>query len=278
MNNRMKSYVGYIAATAALAMLVASCSVVNQAIKSGDPDYAYHQALELYEQGKWDSASTLFEACRHIYMGSPREDSLSFYNARCKFKSHDWDEAVMQLDEYRRKFGRSPFIEDAEGMYALCHYYMAPPPERDQTITTQAIIAITEFMSRYPESENFAEFQDMLDDLTGRLMEKSYMNAYTYYKIGRYKSAIVAFKNSMKRYPESPRREEMMYYTAVSAYRLAENSVEAKQVDRYLAMLDHYYSFLAEYPESKHIKELERMAKASRNFIDKNRTTQDAAR
>ena len=274
----MKSYVGYIAATAALAMLVASCSVVNQAIKSGDPDYAYHQALELYEQGKWDSASTLFEACRHIYMGSPREDSLSFYNARCKFKSHDWDEAVMQLDEYRRKFGRSPFIEDAEGMYALCHYYMAPPPERDQTITTQAIIAITEFMSRYPESENFAEFQDMLDDLTGRLMEKSYMNAYTYYKIGRYKSAIVAFKNSMKRYPESPRREEMMYYTAVSAYRLAENSVEAKQVDRYLAMLDHYYSFLAEYPESKHIKELERMAKASRNFIDKNRTTQDAAR
>ena len=278
MNNRMKSYVGYIAATAALAMLVASCSVVNQAIKSGDPDYAYHQALELYEQGKWDSASTLFEACRHIYMGSPREDSLSFYNARCKFKSHDWDEAVMQLDEYRRKFGRSPFIEDAEGMYALCHYYMAPPPERDQTITTQAIIAITEFMSRYPESENFAEFQDMLDDLTGRLMEKSYMNAYTYYKIGRYKSAIVAFKNSMKRYPESPRREEMMYYTAVSAYRLAENSVEAKQVDRYLAMLDHYYSFLAEYPESKHIKELERMAKVSRNFIDKNRTTQDAAR
>ena len=278
MNNRMKSYVGYIAATAALAMLVASCSVVNQAIKSGDPDYAYHQALELYEQGKWDSASTLFEACRHIYMGSPREDSLSFYNARCKFKSHDWDEAVMQLDEYRRKFGRSPFIEDAEGMYALCHYYMAPPPERDQTITTQAIIAITEFMSRYPESENFAEFQDMLNDLTGRLMEKSYMNAYTYYKIGRYKSAIVAFKNSMKRYPESPRREEMMYYTAVSAYRLAENSVEAKQVDRYLAMLDHYYSFLAEYPESKHIKELERMAKASRNFIDKNRTTQDAAR
>ena len=277
MNNRMKSYVGYIAATAALAMLVASCSVVNQAIKSGDPDYAYHQALELYEQGKWDSASTLFEACRHIYMGSPREDSLSFYNARCKFKSHDWDEAVMQLDEYRRKFGRSPFIEDAEGMYALCHYYMAPPPERDQTITTQAIIAITEFMSRYPESENFAEFQDMLDDLTGRLMEKSYMNAYTYFKIGRYKSAIVAFKNAMKKYPDSPYGEEMMYYTTVSAYRLAENSVESKQLDRYLATLDHYYSFLDLYPESSHLKELERMAKDARNFIDKSRKTDEAA-
>jgi outer membrane protein assembly factor BamD len=99
------------------------------------------------------------------------------------------------------------------------------------------------------------------------------MNAYTYYKIGRYKSAIVAFKNAMKQHPNSPYTEEMMYYTTVSAYRLAENSVESKQLDRYLAMLDSYYSFLAEYPESKQIKELERMAKNARNFIDKHRTT-----
>ncbi len=269
----MKRLLGYIVATATLATIVASCSVVNQAIKSGDPNYAYEQALELYNNGKWDNASTLFEACRHIYVGSPREDSLSFYNAHCKFKQHNWDEAASLLDEYRRKFGRSPFIEDAEGMYALCHYYMSPPPERDQTITSQAIIAITEFMSRYPESENLPQFQEMLDDLTSRLMEKSYLNAYTYYKIGRYKSAIVAFKNSMKSYPESPYREKMMYYTAVSAYRLAENSIETKQVDRYLAMLDHYYTFLGEYPESKYLKEVERMAKLSRNFIDRSRTT-----
>ena len=160
-------------------------------------------------------------------------------------------------------------------MYALCYYYMSPPPERDQTITTQAIIAITEFMSRYPNSEYIPEFNDMLKELTERLMEKSYINAYTYYKIGRYKSAIVAFKNAMKRYPDSHRTEEMMYYSTVSAYKLASNSIESKQLDRYIAMLDHYYTFLAEYPESKYLKELERMAKEARNFIDKNRKTEE---
>jgi outer membrane protein assembly factor BamD len=152
---------------------------------------------------------------------------------------------------------------------------MSPPPERDQTVTSQAIIAISEFLSRYPNSEQAPEFKKMLDELSERLMEKSYMNAYTYYKIGRYKSAIVAFKNAMKQHPTSPYTEEMMYYTTVSAYRLAENSVESKQLDRYLAMVDNYYSFLAEYPESKYIKELERMAKNARNFIDKNRKTSD---
>lgn len=273
----MKRSFGYIVACAIVAILVASCSVVNNAIKSGDPQFAYQQAVALYEEEKWDKASTLFEACRHIYIGTPREDSLSYYNARCKFKAHSWDEAAQLLDEYRRKFGRSAFIEDAEGMYALCHYYMSPPPERDQTMTTQAIIAITEFMSRYPESENIDEFQQMIDDLTKKLMTKSYLNAYTYYKIGRYKSAIVAFKNAMKKYPESPYNEEMMYYTTVSAYRLAANSVESKQLDRYLATLDYYYSFLDLYPESSHMKELERIAKESRDFIDKSRSTNEAA-
>jgi outer membrane protein assembly factor BamD len=271
----MKHIFGYILTAVVAAMLCLSCSVVNTALKSGDPKFAYDQALSLYENEKWDQANTLFEACRHIYLGTPREDSLSFYSARCKFKSHDWHEAVTQLDEYRRKFSRSPFIEDAEGMYALCHYYMSPPPERDQTVTSQAIIAITEFLSRYPNSEDVPEFQDMLNELSERLMEKSYLNAYTYYKIGRYKSAIVAFKNAMKQHPNSPYTEKMMYYTTVSAYRLAENSVESKQLDRYLAMVDNYYSFLAEYPESKHLKELERMAKSARNFIDKNRKTSD---
>jgi outer membrane protein assembly factor BamD len=269
----MKSIFGYILTFIAGATLVASCSVVNNALKSGDAEFAYDQALILYENEKWEKAASLFDACRRIYERTPRGDSLSFYNARCRFKSHDYDEAITMLDEFRRTYSRSPFIEDAEGMYALCHYYMAPPPERDQAVTSQAIIAITEFMSRYPESDKIDEFESMLTDLSERLMEKSYMNAYTYYKIGRYKSAIVAFKNAMKQHPNSPYTEEMMYYTTVSAYRLAENSVESKQLDRYLAMLDSYYSFLAEYPESKQIKELERMAKNARNFIDKHRTT-----
>ena len=269
----MKRIFGHIFAIVALTMTVVSCSVVNNAIKSGDPQFAYEQALMLYEQEKWDQASSLFTACRHIYMGTPREDSLSFYNARCQFKNHNWGDAATLLDDYRHRFARSPFIEDAEGMYALCYYYMSPEPKRDQTVTAQAIIAITEFMSRYPESEDIPEFQEMLDDLTGRLMEKSYLNAYTYFKIGRYKSAIVAFKNSMRRYPESPRTEDMMYYITVSAYRLAANSIESKQVDRYLNMLDYYYSYLAEYPESERLRELERMARDARNFLDRNRTT-----
>ena len=66
----------------------------------------------------------------------------------------------------------------------------------------------------------------------------------------------------------------MMYYTTVSAYRLAANSVESKQLDRYLAMLDSYYSFVSEYPDAKRRKELDNLAENARDFLDKNRDTE----
>ena len=85
--------------------------------------------------------------------GTPPEHSISFFNARRQIQEPRWLTATL-LDDFRRKFGRSAFIEDAEGMYALCFYYLRPGPSRDQTMTGQALIAINESrLSCYPHSE-----------------------------------------------------------------------------------------------------------------------------
>ena len=259
-----------ILAAAAIAVLT-GCAGVNSLLKSGKPDLIYAKALEFYEKGKWSRASTLFEGVQHYYSGTSREDSISFFNARCKYKNLDYDTASTLLDEFRLKFGRSVFIEEAEGMYAMCFYKLSPGPTRDQTMTGQAIIAVNEFMSRYPESKYIEDFKNIDKELTQRLHDKAYINAYTYYKIGKYKSAIIALKNALRKYPESNHREEIMYLIVDASYRFASNSVEAKQIDRYMSMLDSYYSFIAEYPESTHVKELDRMARHAKDFLDKNK-------
>ena len=259
-----------ILAAAAIAVLT-GCAGVNSLLKSGKPDLIYAKALEFYEKGKWSRASTLFEGVQHYYSGTSREDSISFFNARCKYKNLDYDTASTLLDEFRRKFGRSVFIEEAEGMYAMCFYKLSPGPTRDQTMTGQAIIAVNEFMSRYPESKYIEDFKNIDKELTQRLHDKAYINAYTYYKIGKYKSAIIALKNALRKYPESNHREEIMYLIVDASYRFASNSVEAKQIDRYMSMLGSYYSFIAEYPESTHVKELDRMARHAKDFLDKNK-------
>ena len=139
-------------------------------------------------------------------------------------------------------------------------------------MTGQALVSINEFLSHYPESERAEDFRKMNEELTQRLHDKAYINAYTYYKIGRYKSAITALKNALKLYPESVHREEIMFLIVDSSYRLASNSVLEKQTDRYLSMLDSYLTFMEEFPESKHAKEVERMAKHARDYLARNKT------
>ena len=243
---------------------------IHRIIKSADPELIYSEGIKNYELQKWKKASDLFDACQAYYVGEMREDSIAFFSARSKFKNRDYMTATVQLEEFRRKFGRSVFIESAEAMLAMCNYYLAPGPTRDQTITSQAIISFSEFIERYPNSERNEAFKNLIEELTNRLKEKAYINAYTYFKIQRYKSAVVALRNALKLYPETPHREDILYLIAVSNYRLAHNSIEEKQGERYLNVLDSYYSFINEFPESKHRKELERYIKEAKDYLDKN--------
>ena len=272
----MKKFTLNLIVVAAVAALFLSCSGLGKVVKSGDPELIYQTALKLYRAEKWTRASDMFEACQGYYVGSEREDSIAFFYARSKFKDRDYHEASLGFDEFRRKFGRSAFIEDAEGMYALCEYYMAPEPSRDQTLTAKAIVSLNNFMERYPDSERNEAFRGIIEELTGRLHEKNFLNAYAYFKTEKYKSAVVAFRNALKNYDETPYREQIMYYIVVSNYRLAHNSVAEKQADRYLSMLDSYYSFIEEYKESKYSKELARYFKEAKDFIDKNKQNEES--
>ena len=260
----------YVLCTVCFAILAAGCNSVQQVLKSGRPDHMYQTALKHYQNQKWSKAAMLFEAAAPYYSGTMQEDSIAFMTAFCKFKTRDYEVATSMLDDFRRKFGRSVFLEDAEGILALSYFYLAPGPTRDQTMTTQAIVAVNEYLAHYPNSSRSDEFREMDKILTQRLHDKTYLNAYTYYKIGRYKSAIVALKNALKLYPTSSHREEIMYLIVKSGSKLADTSVQDKQADRYLSTLDSYYSFVAEFPESHYLKELDRLAQNAKDFLDRN--------
>ena len=267
----MKQKLSYVVALAVVIASFWGCSGIQRVINTGDSELIFDRAMIYYDAEKWTKAASLLEACEYYYKGTLKEDTVSFYLARCRFKEGDYATSSTLFDEFRRSFGRSAFMEDAEAMYAISLYNMCPTPERDQSTTSQAIIAVSEFMSHYPESAQFPLFQDMLSDLTWRLHEKAYINAYTYYKIERYNSAIIAFRNALKQYPDSHRREDVMYHIVMSSFKLADNSVAAKQMDRFMSTLDSYYSFIMEYPESKYRKDVDHAAAVAKRFIEKNR-------
>lgn len=83
----MKQTFLYAVCGVILVTAFSGCAGINSLLKSGQPELIYSKALEYYQKEKWSRASTLFEGVQHYYIGTPREDSVSFFNARCKFKN-----------------------------------------------------------------------------------------------------------------------------------------------------------------------------------------------
>ena len=252
----------------AVAIAATACSGHSKLLKSQDRELMYQKALEYHEARKYEKSSDLIAEIEYYYMGTVREDTILYIKADNAYQQQDYFTSSMIFDDFRRRFGRSPFAEEAEYKYAMGFYYLSPPPNRDQTLTYQAITAMTEYMERYPDNVRKQLCLVRIDELQNQLYDKSLLNAKTYVKIGRYKSAVVALKNALAEYPATPHREEILYLTTKSSYELASNSVRAIQRDRYMDMMDTYYTFISEFPDSRYRKEVDRMHKTARSFLD----------
>lgn len=244
-----------------------SCSGFEKVLKSKDYEYKYRMALEYYKKKDHYRYVTLFEQLQNVYRGTFRADTIEFYLAQGYYHQGDYLLAGHQFDMFRKTYQRSAFTEEAEFMYAYCFYKSSPRPELDQENTLAAIEAFTEYISRYPNSERKAEVNRIMKELKDKLIEKSYLSSMLYYKIGDYKAAIVAIKNSLKDYPESKYREEQMFHLFKAAYLLAENSVESKRRERFQNAVDEYYSFVSEFPNSKYMGEAKKMYDASMKVL-----------
>lgn len=248
-------------------LLLVGCSGFEKVLKSKDYNFKYKKALEYYKKGDHYRYTTILEQLVPIYAGTQRADTVQFYFAMGNYKQGDYILAGHYFDTFRKTYPRSVFTEEAEYMYAYCFYESSPRPELDQDNTQAAIIAFSEFISKYPQTDKRADVGKILSDLKGKLVEKSYLSSKLYYNISEYKAAIVAIKNSVKEFPESKHREEQLFLVVKSAYLLADGSVPEKQKERFQSTIDEYYTFAGEFPQSEYMKEAKVMYEASMKFL-----------
>lgn len=251
------------------ALFAISCGGYSKLVKSPDNTLKYKKAIEYYNAGKYSRSITLLYDVAKVFEGTLAEDSVAFYLGASLYKSGDFYNSSEILDLFRKSYQYSPFLEEAEYMYAKGHYFMSPEVERDQTTTKQAMVAIQEYLERYPNSVKKEPLKENLAELQQKLYDKSFMSAKLYYNIGYYNSAIFALRNALEQFPETNHREEILYYIISAAYHFANNSIETLQRVRYLNLQDAYYSFISEFPDSRYRKEADKMQETATNYLAK---------
>lgn len=267
MNNRV--YIILI-----LAVLATSCGEYEKLLKSTDYELKSEKAQEYYDEGKYVKASELLSQVLPRYRATDQAEELNWLNANCYYQMRDYVMAGSAFRNYANTFPYSEHTEEATFMTAYCDYMMSPRPQLDQSYTYSAIEAFTFFQKRYPSSDKVDDAQDLINELQDKLVEKSYLNAKLYYDLKEYRAAVVALDNSLKDYPNTKHREELMFLKLESSYLFALNSVAEKQQERFQTALDEYYSFVEEFPESDFRKDVDEIYSDTARFLKIEETTE----
>jgi outer membrane protein assembly factor BamD len=227
----------------------------------------YQEAIRLYNKGDYNKALILFEGLMQRYRGTKDAEDLSYYFAQTHYKLKDYATARYQFKLFADTYPNSPKAEESRFIAAYCFYLDSPNFSLDQDNTIRAIEALQLFINLYPKSERVAEASTLITNLRDKLEMKSYSNARLYYDIGDYKSAVVAFRNSLRDYPDTKYAEEMEYLSIKAQQQYAQNSLETKQEERYNEAITYANDFEENYPNSTYLKEVQSIRRKSEQDI-----------
>lgn len=247
---------------------LASCkSQYDAMLMSNDVQAKYKAAFDLFDRGKYVKSAEMFESLTINTRGTAQDDTVQFYWGLSNYMFGDYTTACSNFDQFIATFPLSPFNEKAKFLRIDCLYHGTYRYELDQQPTYKALESIAVFLIENPESEYVQRVKDMADDLNNRLELKAYKSAYLYYHMEDYLAAHYALKNVLKENADNRYREEILYYTAMAAYKYADMSIPAKQKERFMTFVDDYFNVVSEFPETKFRRELDSLYKKAQNKL-----------
>ncbi|MCJ8210661.1 outer membrane protein assembly factor BamD [Mucilaginibacter sp. RS28] len=246
-----------------------SCKSKFERLKaSNDNAKKYQEALKYYNKKDYSKALDLFEGLTQRYRGQAEAEDLFYYYAYTNYKMRDYTSARYHFKNFADTYPGSTRAEECRFMAAYCYYLDSPIYSLDQENTTKAIETLQLFINLYPKSDRVAEAGKLIQNLRDKLEEKAYANAKLYLTIGDYQSAVIAFNNALRDYPDTKYAEEMEFLTIKAQSKYAQNSLENKQQDRYEQAITFADQFLEKYPQSKYLREAQTLKKDGQQGIE----------
>ena len=235
-------------------VLFSSCSEYQKALKNEDPTVKLDMATKMYELGKFNQSLRLIEQIAGVYRGRPDAEQLFYMYAQSYYKTKQYYLAGYQFESFVSAYPKSDKVIEAAFLGAECYYRLSPIYSLDQIDTYKAVEKLQNFIDIYPESQYLTEANTIAKALREKLEKKAYEVAKQYNTIRDYKAAQIAFNNFILDYPGTIYKEDAMYYSLDSAYKLAINSVPSKMKERLLLAKESHARFTKNFSNSEKYK------------------------
>jgi len=254
------------------ALALTSCGEYQRVLKSTDYDYKLEFAKRAFEQKKYVQASTVLTDIVTVFKGTPKAEESLYLLALSHYENKDYVNSAEYFRLYYTRYPKGKYAELARFYSGYGYYLDSPEPQLDQSGTIKAIEELQGFLDYFPRSDKVSIAQNAIFELQDKLTLKQLQNAQLYYNLGNfmgnnYESAVVVARNAIKDYPYSKYKEDLELLILKARYQEASQSIEEKKADRFREVLDEYYSFINNYPDSPNLKEAENIYKIASKYV-----------
>ena len=253
-------------------LLLTSCGEYNKVLKSTDANVKFEYAKKAFEKGKYGQACTLLSEIVTVMKGTEHAEEALYLLGLSHFENKDYISSGAYFKTYYTHYPKGKYAELARFYSGYGYYLDSPEPQLDQTTTHKAIEELQNFLDYFPKSDKVSIAQNAIFELQDKLVLKELQNAVLYYNLGtylgnNYESAVITAQNAIKEYPYSKYKEQLQMLILKSRDQEAILSVDEKKEDRFRIVIDEYYSFINDYPESESRQEADHIFKIAGKYV-----------
>ena len=259
-------------------MFTSCVNTFNQVYKSPDFTYKYEFAKEYFVRGKYTQAVYLLQDVVLSLKGTSHAQESLYLLAMAEYNSSAYEEAMQYFQKYYSTYPKGEYAEECAYYIGESLYQGTPETQLDQTTTYTAMGAYQDYLEMYPGGKYEEQAQQRLLALQEKIIRKEFYAAKLYFDLGdyfgnctgggnNYDACIVTSQNAIKDFPYSNMREDFAILIMKSKFQLAEQSVEAKKLERYRDAEDECYGFINEYPDSDERKTAEKYIEICKKHI-----------
>ena len=243
-----------------------SCGEYQRVQKSTDINYKLDFARRAFNEKRYVQATTVLEPVITLFKGSEKAEESLYLLAMSYYENKDYLNSGTTFKTYYTRYPKGKYAELARFYCGYGYFLDSPEAQLDQTDTLRAIEELQSFLDYFPKSDKVPIAQNAIFELQDKLTLKELQNAQLYYNLGNYlgnnyESAVIVAKNAIKNYPYSRYKEDLEMLVLKARYQEASQSVAEKQADRYRVVIDEYYSFINNYPDSPNRNEADNIYK-----------------
>lgn len=227
-----------------ITLLLGACAK-DKAFRTSDEKLA--AANELYARKKFSRAAELYGDV-YFERSSANVAYALMRQADSYFAINKFTDARLAYEEFIEAFPQNADVPTAAFRIGLCLWEESLPAQYDQTETLACINSFRTFMQKYPRDERYQTALEYIRKAQYKLIEKTYLNGYIYYKMKDYSAALMYF-NEVLDLGNTDRLDRQSHYYA--------GLLHLKQGNPDLART-HYDRMVEKYPGAKETKKLAR--------------------